>query len=871
MPVIINSNDKSKTSKKETMLYFDSALTHATSRGLINDSLDPFNIDVSKHKPVTNVFKKNKYTSNDLETKEIPLLEISPDVFMRLKTFNLAKNHVKIAETASYEHILSVEIENLIIEERIDSQTLKKKKSVNPNYILKIFLNKLNTPIKDSYDMKDTTIYRTNNIKDFVDSKLSEMNSRGAKTFETEVEEFLESLSIKDMINEKLEKWIDEVPQTIEYIIDNIASITLTNTLTKVNNIKSQLLYVSNYKVDINKYIEIFNILDKNFTPTEIESISKVDLNVELQRLLKELNAVKDSLPHQVNEKPAKDPKGMYSLEQKKAILTESPLVLVQSGAGTGKSHTILGKIDYMIETGIKPDDILVLSFTNAAADNITNRNPKLKSMTIASMIHNIYELNYPNHELSTVDTLVNTIDIYYSNKNTFANSLKRKLLAVKNASNESFTDLSLLIEERFKETIDILTKCKQTTLELEIIIAYLQIEKLKEPDTIKCKHIIIDEVQDNSVFEFVYTLKYALKNKCSLFSVGDCSQTLYEFRASNPKALNMLESSGVFDVFTLMTNYRSKQEILDVANVLLGTIEANQFSNLRLKANSFDVPTQKTFKETVNLKYIHVKDKELIENSTAITHRYIKDYIDKCLTNGEQVTLLAYAKKTLWAMKKALSEVYPNLEDGDFVMLSPDRASSVTIFSSYIKHYWDGVQFSGNKDIYFFIKDDIMNKFDRLNRSKNYTYGMFYDMFFNKWKIENKALITAYQKQYISGKMSKDDFLNLVKHNMLNYEINYNVISQSLMSKKNEERKSKERIKNAKIILSTIHSAKGLEFDNVIVMYKDQKDMIEANKRMYYVALTRAVKSELIVAYSNESKSKMEIDYQTILNSLQP
>lgn len=865
MPVVVtnNTNNNKSNIKKESMLYFDKALTHASSRGLINDSLNPANLNVSKLKPISGIEVKKKYTSNDLETKEIPILEFHPQVFRDLFQYKLPEHNIVMAESQTTQYIYTIELENLIIEERIDSQTLKKKKTVNPNYIIGLYTNPINNQKDRDYNPKEVSIYRSNDPNSVFELITTKIDNLGAQIYYDDFKEFFESLSIKDMINEKLKEWTENIPKNIERVIKTTAH--------NVTSIKNQLLYISNYKVDINEYIEIFDILDKNFKPEEVEVISKVDLNVELQRLLKELNAVKDILPHQVNDDPVKEPKGMYSLEQKKAILTESPLVLVQSGAGTGKSHTILGKIDYMIETGIKPDDILVLSFTNAAADNITNRNPKLKSMTIASMVHTIYEKNYPTHILSTIDILVNTIDIYYGTKNSFANTFKRTLSAVKNASNESFTRLSLLIEDRFLDTINLLNKCKQTTLELEIIIAYLQIEKLTEPDEIKCKHIIIDEVQDNSVFEFVYTLKYALKNKCSLFSVGDCSQTLYEFRASNPKALNMLESSGVFDVFTLMTNYRSKQEILDVANVLLGTIEANQYSNLRLKANSFIAPTQKTFKETVDLKYIHIKDKELQENATTITKRYIKAYIDKCLANNEQITLLAYAKKTLWTMKNAFMEVYPNLKAEDFVMLSPDRTSSVTIFSSYIKNYWNVTQFAPSKDIISFIKDDIMMKYDRLNRSKNYTYTMFYDLFFRKWQLENKALIKTFENKYISGQMTKDELLENIKNNMLNYEISYNIVSQSLMSKKNEERKSKEKIKKAKIILSTIHSAKGLEFDNVIVMYKDQKDMVEANKRMYYVALTRAVKSELIIAYSSEQKSKLEMDYETILKSLKP
>ncbi len=95
------------------------------------------------------------------------------------------------------------------------------------------------------------------------------------------------------------------------------------------------------------------------------------------------------------------------------------------------------------------------------------------------------------------------------------------------------------------------LDETQQTTLELEIITAYAQIDTLNVPSQFKTKHLIIDEVQDNSLFEFIYTLKYVNKFQTSLFMVGDGSQTLYEFRASNPKALNILEMTEYFSQTT--------------------------------------------------------------------------------------------------------------------------------------------------------------------------------------------------------------------------------------------------------------------------------------------------------------------------------
>ena len=226
---------------------------------------------------------------------------------------------------------------------------------------------------------------------------------------------------------------------------------------------------------------------------------------------------------------------------------------------------------------GVNPNDIMVLSFTNAAADNIKEKNPNVHSMTIASMIHEIYSANFSGHELSSLDTIINSLDIYYpttvgtqSPQQKVAETFKRRCSRIIRNDANAFTDMNNFIEENYDDVIAILDTIHQTSLELEIIICYQKIDTLIEPPSVTSKFLIMDEVQDNSIFEFVYTLKYIDKHKESLFIVGDCSQTLYEFRASNPRALNILEGSGTFTTYQLHVNYRSNQEILDFANIIL-------------------------------------------------------------------------------------------------------------------------------------------------------------------------------------------------------------------------------------------------------------------------------------------------------------
>lgn len=186
----------------------------------------------------------------------------------------------------------------------------------------------------------------------------------------------------------------------------------------------------------------------------------------------------------------------------------------------THNSTTILARIKYMTDYGIDPHDIMVLSFTNAAADHINEKNPNVHSMTIAKMIHTIYTENFPDHELSTVDTLINSLDIYYPNDD-FAYDFKGRLLRIRKGENDCFTRMNNFVERNYDQVIQYLDTMKQTCLELESIICYQKIDVLKEPLSVHSKYLIIDEVQDNSIFEFIYTLKYVDKHQESLFIVG--------------------------------------------------------------------------------------------------------------------------------------------------------------------------------------------------------------------------------------------------------------------------------------------------------------------------------------------------------------
>ena len=65
-------------------------------------------------------------------------------------------------------------------------------------------------------------------------------------------------------------------------------------------------------------------------------------------------------------------------------------------------------------------------------------------------------------------------------------------------------------------------------------------------------------------------------------------------------------------------------------------------------------------------------------------------------------------------------------------------------------------------------------------------------------------------------------------------------------------------------MFVSTIHGAKGLEFDHVVVLYQDENDLSQEMRRLFYVALTRAMKSEYILAHGKLKNPAIMADYST-------
>ena len=367
----------------------------------------------------------------------------------------------------------------------------------------------------------------------------------------TNTNTFLSTFSLQEQLNTQINIFINDLPK-LAHKSKATTHISFWNTVITNTN---------HYQLPIKTYQGIVNAI--NSVQPDIKA-QELSTNAYLLLLdnLKTLDYKQSKLPtvNSNNFVPDK-----FNKDQQNLIKTDKSLTLLQSVAGSGKSSTILGRIDYLLDSDIDPANITVLSFTNAASNHIKQAKPKINSLTIAKLIHDAYQQNY-QHVLSNTKTLINSLNVFVDDNSRSLQEFIRLLTQVdKSENNDNILQLMHFISLNQARVLTWLNEINQTNLILELILVYLNLDTWQSPyDT---DFLIVDEVQDTSIFQFIYLLKYASVQNANVLFVGDASQTLYEFRGADPNALNILEELNIFTPYKLQINYRSNANILAYAN----------------------------------------------------------------------------------------------------------------------------------------------------------------------------------------------------------------------------------------------------------------------------------------------------------------
>lgn len=647
--------------------------------------------------------------------------------------------------------------------------------------------------------------------------------------------------------------------------------------------------------VTTNDYNRLFNELEifatKNgYTPMELNRLASTQLRLLMAQNLHALSDANDN--GQLHKFIPKDPKieaalkqdPNYSMQQRKVVTTTSPLVTVSAGAGSGKSYTLVGRLDYLNKQGEDLSKVMVLSFTNVAAENITSRYPNIKSLTLGNLFNQIYTQTFPQQVLSQPRTFMNALTLVKTQNNAFAaydrdklEETRRTLISLMNdLSNTGFKRVDIpevtariatFMSTNFEYAIILMNAIGQTTLDLQpIIIHNLMVNKPgslnipKEYDNIN--YIITDESQDISTFEYILLLTLTLDHKANLMIIGDGSQTLYEFRNSNPRFLNAIEASGVFDSYRLTTNYRSKQAILSYANQFLRVIDANKHAKIQLQASTFEEVDVTNFNDSVKIKsniltststsaYVD-SIKEMMTRSTSI-----RNWFEKRITSGEQIALMSFTHDELDAATEAVEEILRGMRRTDLKVerITPTRTKPKCDVSNVIGESANELRQVPITARHAFEYKELFKSLV-LARFKNQAKAFIPNYVLkNLDKVLSSSQYQLTLDEVIKGNARREMLDGYIIQTLLDEEIQLNAVMNYL----NKETNAQRDISTLPIVATTIHSAKGLEFDHVFVMYNQTRRgaVAQENLRLFGVALTRAKKTELVLNTMSENQRK--------------
>ena len=307
---------------------------------------------------------------------------------------------------------------------------------------------------------------------------------------------------------------------------------------------------------------------------------------------------------------------------QKEAVLTVEGPCLVIAGAGSGKTKVLTHKIAYLMHNvGVKPWNILAITFTNKAANEMKERVEKLvgevaKDMWIGTF-HAIcvrilrryidrigFTSSFVIFDTSDQRTLVKQC-IKQLNLDDKIFTDRSVLSEISNAKNEMLepADYALRANGEFrKETIAEVYKMYQKKLkdnnavDFDDIINYTIKILSENPDVLeyysnKFEYVLVDEYQDTNKAQFTLVSMLAARFG-NITAVGDNNQGIYSFRGADiTNILNFERDFPGTKIIKLEQNYRCTQNILDAANAVIKNNESKYEKNLWTENNKGDLP----------------------------------------------------------------------------------------------------------------------------------------------------------------------------------------------------------------------------------------------------------------------------------------
>ncbi len=590
--------------------------------------------------------------------------------------------------------------------------------------------------------------------------------------------------------------------------------------------------------------------------------------------------------------------------QQKQAATTKNKHSLVLAGAGCGKTKTIVARAAYLIDQGIPANQIQILTFTRRSASEIVARvelalGDQARGLR-ASTFHTfcMYLLRrapkaFGLDQFSIIDRddqlmLFRLIRGKDDKKNPNALPKPQQLCDLYSFARNTRQKLSLALEKQLPEFLEYKDQIAEIMKEYEsrkrtrsfldyddilavVASALAQSEGLVEYVASLCQYMLVDEMQDTNPLQ--WAILEPLKEKTSLFCVGDDAQSIYGFRGADFENIHHFKDRVPdAEIFKLEKNYRSTQEILDLSNWLLEQSPIHYDKKLEAYRGDGLKPRMHVFpNEFDEAKWIaiDIKERHLLEGSSWNDHMvlvrsafaarhieaaFIQANVPYRFIGGMKLLETAHVKDLL-SLLRVIANPLDDIAWMRFLTL------------------WNGVGDVGASKLaqQLLLDPDIekiTEKLEKFGRIPDHTLLIMKQMSVLKTEVEAcvrlgvEAILNQLEENYAKKDWHKrvGDF-DLVKqlaskHSQLSEFLEEYVLDPVSISE--IEHQSQDDV----VTLITIHSAKGTEQKVCYVanvsagQYPHARaqgdfDEVEEERRVLYVALTRA-QNELILTKQN-------------------
>lgn len=318
---------------------------------------------------------------------------------------------------------------------------------------------------------------------------------------------------------------------------------------------------------------------------------------------------------------------------QLSAVMHKKGPVLVIAGAGSGKTKTLTYRVARLIEDGIKPENILLLTFTKKAAAEMLSRATlvlddrceKVAGGTFHSFANIILrkyskflklKSNFTILDKSDCEDIINHITGQMFPKKEKRFPKKSTILEIYSKSVNKETPTKQIIEEEFPQFAHCEDKIievhkayvgykrENSVLDYDDLLLYVKLllennEGLRKKLSNQYQYIMVDEYQDTNTLQ-ADVIKLLASEHSNIMAVGDDAQSIYSFRGANYR--NILDFPKLFEgteIIKLEQNYRSTQNILKLTNTIISKAKEKYAKTLFSNIESPVVPALICAKDT--------------------------------------------------------------------------------------------------------------------------------------------------------------------------------------------------------------------------------------------------------------------------------